>query len=333
MGAAYGVNAVLLDPNHAGTVYLGTSQQGIWKSTDCGSTFIHVNVGTSGPKCGWDNKYCSQVLDTGRNWTMAADPIDSDIIYSNSGFGMYTAGLLKSENGGTDWRPIWPPQNVAADTYKGAPDFVGSMTLDPDDHLHIVIDFHENCSAPHTPLCLAETKDGGETWRIVDTDPAMGVFNAHDALHSILDNGHTWLYTANGSFWRTADSGASWNKVADLKFHSGVFHAPDKSMYIGCEYGIAHSTDGITWSLMQSPGQLVSNLVSDGKSIFASNFAVCSDWDKDLHPYLSAPVAGGTFTPFASPGFTQGGALALDPDHRILYSSNCQAGFWRTVLP
>jgi len=40
----YGTNAFVVDPEHTGTVYLGTSGLGIWKTTDCGATWTHINT-------------------------------------------------------------------------------------------------------------------------------------------------------------------------------------------------------------------------------------------------------------------------------------------------
>ena len=330
--APYGVNGVVVDPNNAGTLYLGTAEQGIWKSTDCAATWTHINTGTHSPTCG--SRSCSAVLDTGRNWTFAIDPVDSDIVYTNNGFGQDTSGLFRSENGGVDWRQIWPPPGAAPGAFAGVPDFIGALTLDPYNHDHLVVDFHENCTDPHTSLCLAESKDGGETWRVADTDPALGGFAAHDALHYILDNSETWMYAAHGMFWRTANSGASWSKVADLTFHGGSYRAPDGTIYVGVQDGIARSTNGIDWSHIADSGNLVGNIVSDGTMMYTSNFAVCTSWAPDLQPYLRAPVNGGApWTALPSPGLTQGGTLAIDPDHHVLYSSNCQQGFWRVVLP
>jgi hypothetical protein len=331
-GAAFGVNAVATDPNNAGTLILGTSEQGIWKSTDCGSTWVHVNTGTAGAAC--PDRSCNETLDTGRGWTLAIDPEDSNVVYINNGFGAGHSGLFKSENGGVDWRPIWPDPDATPGEFEGVPGFVGALTLDPHDHRHLVVDMHENCSAPHTPLCLVESLDGGETWSVADTDPAQGAFNAHDALHYILDDSDTWLYAANGEFWRTANAGDTWAKVADLQFHVGGYNAPDGTMYIGLQDGIARSTNGTEWAPIPDSGNLVGNIVSDGTHLYTSNFANCFAWGEDLQPYLVAPADGAEpWTSFPSPGLTQGGVLAIDVDHRVLYSSNCQDGLWRVVLP
>ncbi len=66
IGTATGPTLFVLDPSHPGTVYLGTSSLGIWKSTDCGSTWVHINTGQNGA-----------VLDAGRNWTMVVVPTNS----------------------------------------------------------------------------------------------------------------------------------------------------------------------------------------------------------------------------------------------------------------
>jgi hypothetical protein len=328
MDAAYGVNAFIVDPNNAGTVYLGTSEQGIWKSTDCGATWVHINTGTSGPTCGWDGKTCAQVLDTGRQWTMAIDPYDSNVLYANNGFGQYTAGLLKSTNGGVDWKQIWPPPN-APPQIDGASDFVGSLQMDPSNHDHLVIDFHSNCTTPYVSLCLGESMDAGETWRVVNGDPAMGMFSAHDSRNYILDDSSHWLFAAAGSLWHTADSGASWKKISDQTFH-GELHRGKDALYLGGLSGILRSVDGVDWSLIPNSGQIIGGLVSDGEKLYASSFASCFEWGKDLQVYETASESDTTqWTTFASPGMTQGGALAFDSDHHILYSSNCQQGFWR----
>jgi hypothetical protein len=85
-------------------------------------------------------------------------------------------------------------------------------------------------------------------------------------------------------------------------------------------------------TVIPGSGQLVGNIVSDGTKMYASSFAVCFAWNPDLQPYLSAPVSGGPWTALPGPVVTQGGALAYDADHHVLYSSNCQDGLRRVVL-
>ena len=141
----YGTTAFVLDPNSAGIIYLGTSSLGIWKSTDCGSTWAHIDTGTNG-----------SVLDAGRNWTMVIDPTNSQVLYTVAGYGQ--GGLYKSTNGGVDWTQVLT-QNVlnvtgassCASTNNVQPcggnaAFMEKVTMDPTNNLHLLAGFHADCT-------------------------------------------------------------------------------------------------------------------------------------------------------------------------------------------
>ncbi len=42
--------------------------------------------------------------------------------------------------------------------------FVNNVSLDPTNHLHLLVSTHGDCYAPYQPSCLGESKDGGGTW-------------------------------------------------------------------------------------------------------------------------------------------------------------------------
>ena len=86
----YGTGSFVVDPS-TDAVYLGTCNMGIWKTTDCGSTWVHINTGTNG-----------KTLDTGRQWTFAIDPVDPRVLYTNSGYGAMSNGAFKSIDGGVE---------------------------------------------------------------------------------------------------------------------------------------------------------------------------------------------------------------------------------------
>src|SRR5688572_12016983 len=46
----WGTQAFVVDPNKAGTVYLGTCGMGIWKTADCGATWGRINTGINGER-------------------------------------------------------------------------------------------------------------------------------------------------------------------------------------------------------------------------------------------------------------------------------------------
>ena len=72
----YGTTDFLIDPMSSGTVYLGTSQLGIWKTTDCGASWAHINTGNGGTDVN-GGSVAGSLLDGGRQWTMLMDPTNS----------------------------------------------------------------------------------------------------------------------------------------------------------------------------------------------------------------------------------------------------------------
>jgi hypothetical protein len=323
----YGTNGFAVDPLNAGTVYLGTSGLGIWKTTDCGATWAHVNTGASPlcPSATWTNKSCAQLLDTGRQWSFAIDPVDSKVLYANSGYGQGPSGMFKSENGGVDWTELWPgtdPEKVKVAT------FTNHLVVDPYDHNHLLLDFHQACSGGG--FCVADSKDAGATWKVVDGGGSMAY--VHESRIAFLDNSQTWVY-AGGNIWRTADGGASFQQVYSGNVGGFLYRAKDGTYYFSSDGGIVKSKDGIAWSLVPNSGNLVKGLTGDGTNMFASSSSPCFDWGTNLQPYETAKETdGGTWTKMTSPGMTQGGYfLGMDLDHHVLYSSNCAQGFWRVV--
>ena len=128
--------AMAVDPHNLGTVYAGTLFQGVWKSVDCGATWIPIATGSN-----------ASDVNRGMNWTFAIDPQDSQVLYTNSGYG--SNGLFKSIDGGVNWTDIWSgasqPVLGKAFTYN----FANVVAIDPSDHLHLLLTFHEMCLPPH----------------------------------------------------------------------------------------------------------------------------------------------------------------------------------------
>src|SRR6185369_1255395 len=185
--------ALAVDPVNQGTLYSGTIYQGFWKSTDCGATWSQVATGTSG-----------QDVNSGMNWTLAVDPQEPETVYTNSGYG--SNGLFKSTDGGVNWTDIWSgksqPELGKAFMYN----FANVIAIDPEDHLHILLTFHEACLAPHTSTCIVESKDGGKNWEI--HDGKAGWNGGEGQVIFFLDSPTTWLWgSQTNGFWRTPDSG------------------------------------------------------------------------------------------------------------------------------
>ena len=68
--------AFAVDPVNSGTVYFGTAYQRMWKTTDCGSTWVPGDTGRNG--AAWEHAM---------NWTFLVDPIEPNVVYTNTGYG------------------------------------------------------------------------------------------------------------------------------------------------------------------------------------------------------------------------------------------------------
>src|SRR5450432_2869506 len=194
----YGVNEFALDPNHPGTVYLGTAGFGIWKSTNCGSDWVKIDTGKS-----------HAALDAGRQNCFYIDPTSSDVLYTMALYDGAVQGFYQSTNGGVDWTQVVSPNalNVAAGG------FFQGVAMDPTDPTHFVAYPHQNCGG--TPLpgaavagdgswgCLAEGHyaSGSWTWTITTSPfpPGQG-----DGVVLTMLGPKTWL---EGGLWRTTTGG------------------------------------------------------------------------------------------------------------------------------
>ena len=100
-------------------------------------------------------------FERGNHISMLVDPVDRGVIYVAN---IHDAtNLWKSTNGGVDWDQLFPP---GSDVDKIIHGFADAVSMDPNDHKHLIIGFHDNCEAPYAPACEAETTDSGATWRL-----------------------------------------------------------------------------------------------------------------------------------------------------------------------
>lgn len=311
-----------LDPS---VLWVGTCNQGIWKSTDCGASYTHINTGTNGA-----------VLDGGRQWTFVIDPNNPDILYTNSGYGAASNGAFKSTNGGVDWTQIWPPLDGSYAKVV-AYDFVAQVVMDPSNPQHLLISFHAECAAPYASACYGESHDAGASWKLLSGDSSWS--GGEGQTLTFLNDSATWLWgsQANG-VWRTTNSGASWNVVSGIaqqghatpqmyRAKNGVFYLPEPD-------GIYRSPDGITWKLVPSSGSVMLGITGNGTTMYASRGF---PWDPSTtlyEPFWTSPEDDGqTWTQMTSPQLSNGGQLTYDPAHHLLYSSNLGAGVWRVATP
>jgi hypothetical protein len=309
-GTNYGVGSFVLDPNNSGTVYLGTSAQGFYKTTDCGATWTHIDTGTN-----------SSAIDTGRQWTMQIDPTDSNVLYTNAGYG--TGGAFKSTDGGKDWTQIIPANLLT----QFGPD-VARIQMDPAPsmHNHLLLTPHFICADGSS--CILETMDGGMTWNLAENAPPA----EEGAGLSMIDSTN-WLWQTQSGIWLTTDGGKSWTQVNSTYVSDGFYQAPNGALFVGAGTPLTSTDNGATWMNLGS-WPAVTALTGDATRIFTSQSYCTAFADTPFQPYTSIPLNNlNAPTTLPSPMMKVGGRyIAYDSDHHILYSDNCLEGFWRGVI-
>jgi hypothetical protein len=320
-----GTFAIAADPVNQGTLYAGTFGQGVWKSTDCGATWTDVATGRNG-----------DVVSGGMNWTFGIDPTDPQTLYTNSGYGTQSNGLLKSTNGGVDWDIIWPPSAQPDLSAAFQYNFANVIAIDPSDHLHVLLTFHEQCLPPHAATCIAETEDGGGTWRLIDGNPTWT--GNEGQVVFFLDGSTTWLWgSQTNGFWRTPDSGASWQAITGMTTShlqsSQLARTSTGAFIVAGADDVWRSPDGTasTWQAIDGTGPVLGGIVVDGTSMYASTCYFPGFCTAPNGPrYLTSTDDGQTWTAMPTPpNVDMGGTFAFDPGHGVLYSSNDHAGLWR----
>jgi photosystem II stability/assembly factor-like uncharacterized protein len=306
-----GITNMLVDPVRTGTIFAGTDHQGLFKSTDCGSTWTKINTGQNGA-----------VLDSGLLWSMDIDPVNPDTLYAGSLYGT-DPSLLKSTNGGVDWASVMPPGSPVAQTVQY--NFFQDLSLDPTNPQHIVVTFHAPCMGQYAPSCMAQTMDGGNTWQLFLSATSMW----EEGAGPLVLGPTTWLLgtTVDGVFY-TSDSGGHWEKVAPFA-NRQMYRTQDQSAYyLGGPEGLYTSPDAHVWTaIANSPAGF--GIIGDGKRLFTSLRTAGTN----QQPYFtSAESDGMTWVPYTSPNMAAGAVyLRYDADHHLLYSANTSSGLWRVV--
>lgn len=294
----------------------GDGGTGVFKSSDAGATWSKISTGENGSK-----------LETGVIWALRIDPVEPDRMYLASGYGNDPT-IYRSLDGGVNWTML------DADPDDTVNDFAQAIGMDRDDPRHLVITWHDNCSAPHTPNCLSRTKDGGDTWEIIDGPAEFGGW-VEGASISIFGP-DSYLLAADSGGWFTADAGASWAHVVDGVHYGvyggGVHFAPDGAAYLGMtnsgvfvSHGDRGAPLGSTWTLLPGSPQ-AALVIDDGTSLYATYLH-----DFGGQPFWRAPLGDAeSWTQMASPVIGRG-AVAIDYDatKHLIYSANGVFGMWR----
>ena len=307
-------------------MWLGTGGENdeIWRSDDCGATWTQVNTGPGGVGDGMSKGGVGD----GAQWSMQADPVDPGVLYAVSGYG--AESLWKTIDGGKSWTDI-----LAGSEYDSVADyrFVNNVSLDPTDHLHLVVSTHGGCKAPYDPSCIAETKDGGATWRTLKAPEAWA-----EGGGLVLVKGGLWVWCGS-SMMVTSSAGESWQPdvlaeggscEAEYTIRSFVPAANGK-YYLGSRNGVLVSPDGEKWQRIPTTSGFMVMIAQGSKQVFAANQWALNLWVANLD---SDDTWGALPAPSQIAQGSDGGIpfLAFDDAHNVLYASVFSGGVARLVV-
>ena len=297
-------------------MYVGTCYYGIWKTTNQGASWTKVSTGTLGAD-----------LALGRNWTLAVDPTNANVVYTVAGYGTGQQGLYKSTNGGVDWAQTLPQSVTSATTGD-----IYSISIDPADHNHLLLGSHSpwNFGADAGVL---ESKDAGASW--IQHAPIGGTGHGH---YVFFISSTTWLLgTQDAGFWRTTNSGTSWTKVSNENLQHGggqLYRTASGVLYTGALNSILRSTDqGVTWLRVgPTTPDGFNGIVGDGTTLYAQR-ANTGTATTGMQSYYIARESDGVTWTVQNNGaqtFSDGPMnMVYDANNRIIYSSNWRAGVWK----
>jgi len=318
--------ALVLDPTDPATIYATFDGAGVWKTSDCGGSWARIDSASSGFTNG-PGANCA--------WTMVIDPTNPKTLYANDGYGG-GLGVFKSVNGGVDWTQGFGTTNLLPNhdsaksvfVYGG---FTGRIAMDPTNPSHLVTSPHFSCNSPHSAGCLLESKDGMDTWSVLENSLGAG---GEGYTFGMVDSTH-WLWSdpgSTGGLFRTEDAGVSWARVAGVDAaYADIYHASTGIYYMPAQNGLYKSTDAITWTRIDgSPGATL--ITGDGTTMFTTfgfpgfppRYSTSPENDGETWTALPTDAAHG-----ATDMKEGGGIVHADPVNHFLYSTNFGSGLWR----
>jgi photosystem II stability/assembly factor-like uncharacterized protein len=194
--------AIAFDESQPSRYWVGVEVGGIMATGDDGET--------------WSAGMAGQNPDI---HALACDPARPDVIYAATGFGRVgpgsdngeesTAGIYRSEDGGSSWRYVWPDSErrytrpMCVDSRAPHPLTVAST-----------INYRSSYRDPDgAKSMLYQSTDGGSTWRSLGDDAHSPSAANLTALAQGEEPGSVVVGTDSGEVWQV-NAGAEWTQLA-----------------------------------------------------------------------------------------------------------------------
>lgn len=217
--------AIVVDPSSCSggncrTIYLGTANGGIWKTTTAGHNWVEIMDHQSTEAIG----------------SLALDPHNSNIIYAGTGEPNNSvdtnrgAGILKSTNGGHTWTTL------GFNTFVNRS--VADIVVDPTNGNLYAVSYQGRSGGSGTsygsglnnpylpPLGFYRSTDGGQTWTLSNPTSTLATdATGRTGTVSLVrsSNGTLYLGVYNQGIYSSTDGGQSWNALTNAGETQGNF--------------------------------------------------------------------------------------------------------------
>jgi hypothetical protein len=318
------VTAIAPNPSNANIIYIGSTNGGVWKTTNGGKTWAPLTDG----------------LPTLAIGSLALDPQNSNVVYAgtgeddNQGGAYYGEGLFKSIDAGLTW------SKLAGTQFDGC--HIGQVSVDPANSQIILVatDYYGGIyPAVPCPGGVWRTIDGGAHWaHVMKQASTQNVF-------SKVGDPTTWFASVSGDgLYRSTNTGASFTELTGSGLPTTAVERITMASsptdgdrlyaaftYQGFVVAIDTSPDGgTTWSQLPSPPNEACN-----NGCWA-NLALAVDPNDPLAIYFAGVnmyrYGGGTWTATAA-GYSgihvDFHAIAFDASKRLLVGND--GGFYRST--
>ena len=254
------VGGLAVDPVDAGVVYATSMNTGVYKSTDGGGHWSHIDTGLSTLLSNRPNDFLNAITVDPNNPLVLYLP--TQVTGSNGGsFADHAeSGIYRSTDGGAHW----------------------SERLDHVGMYHVVVDPNDSQTVYAGGSSLYESTDGGASWAPVSGAPVNDVLFVDPA-----DSQHLWGSNYSNGVYETTDGGAHWHaaNIGNAIFASNIARDPitPANLYAASNWGVFKTTDGgATWAwstegihdvtvdLMLEGADGITYLASGGNGIYKS---------------------------------------------------------------
>ncbi|MDP4163602.1 MAG: hypothetical protein Q8898_10910 [Bacillota bacterium] len=264
-GAPKRCNDVYVDVNNPGTVYASFTRYGLWKSTDNGETWNLLGNQQDGTGLPVWRYFFNMKMYRASMAVVEGTNSSEDTIYTNfSDDTGESMGFFVSKDGGGTWTELnnVPPYLDSQFSYTGTFDptnafgqgfYDNVIAVDPTNKNHILAG----------GITLVESKDGGNTWRVLDffDQQAPQVANLHPDQHAIIfdSKGNAYIGNDGGIFVETKDG--NWENL-NTNLQTATFN-PGISVMDNGEAVFAGAQDNGT-SLLKGESKWNQKLDGDG---------------------------------------------------------------------